>query len=634
MNNKIFDIPINWASVAAFAVFWSYGCFGAITFQNFGFVGNLFISSILYGIFLMFLLLSHYQKNLYKDVLTLYIRDIVVFLSFLLIMLVLSLSELTSSLVNDQFYHSQQSQQHIITAILKFASVTSALNNFSFSGVLFFLNLVSIGLLVGLFYLLKNRTFTTKVILLSLGFFIFRFIAITLLNTGGPHPPLRLFPLWLSSSLFSSSDFSFRIPQMLGLIVLMWIGQRIAYRNLSLVYSWLFGLAIGTIPLLWHVSILAEQSVWTAVIWSIFLLEIYNSDDFSDFNWIQWFSLISIFTLLRQTAFLALIPLFVFYIIYNNNKDRYNFKKFFFTLVPVLVMLPFFAKSIVMGTPATYIPGEFAYIPKDASSIERVWFALKSGIAPWIVFNTVSLPWIIFFFFPIMVCPCNIRRVARSFIIFIFFIAALFTFFSIRPALWGVERYEAEYIIPFSILGFYILLVKLNSVGNGGSISKILSFGLMCLIFYNIYMFKILDFTYMEKQNYHGISIKSESVYNYKDALNAIKADGYAGHTYIAGITYGILPEIMNGFTIGEVLSTYKLLNHQNSMKALKKTGWTGADPESIDASPEIKAVLVSDACRPEKIINGLRMLGWKSWKNFSNDRSGTIIYGMTRSEK
>lgn len=630
LDRKLFDIPVNWAFLSACATFWSYGYFGSISFRNISITSNVLISLVLYGIFLTFLTLFHYRSE-YKDNIAIFKKDIAIFLSFLVIMLILSFGELTNSLVGDQLFHSQMSQKHIIIILLKLSGMTGVLNNLIFSNVLFFLNLISIGLLISVYYLFKNRNFITKVILFSSVFFIFRVAIIMLGGNASAHPPLRLFPLWLSSSLLSSTDFSFRLPQFLGLIVFMWLTQRIANHKLTFLCSWLFGLAVGTIPLLLHVGTLVEQSVWTAVIWSLFLLALAESDDLGDFKWIRWFSLISLFTMLRQTAILALIPLFIFYIAYAFGKSKYDFKKLLFVLAPVLVMLPFIIRSIIIGTPATYMPGEVDYIPKDASSIERVWIALSSGIAPRAILNTVLIPWVIFAFFAFAIYSRDLRKMANTFVIFIFFVSAFFIFYSISPCLWGTGRYQAEYIVPFAILGFYYLSVRLN--GTGRLASKFLAAIFVCMIFYNIFIFKNLHNLDKTEQIYHGNTILSESVYNYKDALKAVRDEGYAGHTYIAGITYGTFPEILNRFTIAEVLSTRKTFIHQSEMKELRKVSWTHADPESITASSEIKIILISDIFQSRKAIKGLQAFGWEPWKNFRHDRSGTIIYGMIRSD-
>ena len=630
LDKKLFDIPINWASISAFAFFWSYGYFGAVSFRELSFIGNIFISVVFYGVFLLFLLLSHYYKNLYRDSLTIYTKDVVVFAFFLAIMFVLSFQELTGSLVGDPLAHSQESQRHIVTILLKLPAMTSALNHFIFSNVLFVLNLLSIGFLALLYFIFKNKSFITKVVLLSVGFFVFRVAIIMLGSYATPHPTLRLFPLWLSSSLFSSTNFSFRLPQFLGLVVFMWIAQRIVSRKLSLLCSCLFGLAIGTIPLLWHVGTLVEQSIWTAVTWSIFLLLLVDNDDLSDFKWIRWFSIISLCALLRQTAFLALVPLFIFYIIYVFRKIRYDFKRLFFVLVPALLFFPVIIRSFIFGTPATYVFSESVFMPQGASSIERVWLAINSGIAPWIILNTVLLPWAIFPFFAFLPCFRSFRKNINMALTFVFFVLVFCMFYSIRTVLWGADRYQAEYIVPFAIMGFYRLFVKLNSTGR--LVSKFLIAGLVFMIFYNVFIFKNLHNLYMAQERYQGVAIQSESVYNYSGALKAVKDEGYAGHAYIIGITYGILPEIMNGFTIEETISTKNLFDHQMEIRNLRKMSFTKIDVEAINSSPEIEIVLISDIGQSQEgIIKGLQTLGWKSWKNFKDNRSGTIIYGMKR---
>jgi len=51
----------------------------------------------------------------------------------------------------------------------------------------------------------------------------------------------------------------------------------------------------------------------------------------------------------------------------------------------------------------------------------------------------------------------------------------------------------------------------------------------------------------------------------------------------------------------------------------------------SINALPEIEIVLISDIENPLKLAEGLRALGWRTWKNFRHGRSGMVIYGIIR---
>ena len=54
-------------------------------------------------------------------------------------------------------------------------------------------------------------------------------------------------------------------------------------------------------------------------------------------------------------------------------------------------------------------------------------------------------------------------------------------------------------------------------------------------------------------------SIISELPYSYDDALKQIRDLGYAGKHYIYGITYGVIPEVTNGYAVSEVRNSIKL---------------------------------------------------------------------------
>ena len=623
-NKQFFSVPIHWALILAFVAFWSYGYIGSVGTENMGLVNNILISIILYGIFLMFLIFWH-QYDEYKDNIIIFNKDIVTFFSYFVFMFIFSFDKLTNdSLVGDQLYHAQASQPHFLYIISTLPNITTIFNDIIFSNLLYLLNLLTLSSLAILYFLLRNKSFFTKVILLSLAFSLFR-ITLTIIMGyhGDTHPPFRLFPLWFSSSIFSCTDLSFRLPQFLGLVTLMWLSQRIASRNLTFLSSWFFGLAIGTIPVLWYVGILVEQSIWTAIIWTLLLMTFAKNSDFINFNWIRWFSVLSIFSLMRVTAFIGLIPLFLFFLIYDfqNNNKKHDIKKIFFTLAPVLVMLPFILQSIILGTPATYVPGEVDYFPIGTSSIERVLFAITSGIAPNAILNSVMIPWVFFFPFAFVLYQYKSKRIINSAIILLFFILTFYVFYAIRPHLWGNGRYQAEYIIPFVILGFYLFSVKISEISTITSkkiskiTSKILIIGFICLVCYNIFTFS---------------NIYSQHSYDYRSAFKEIKNSGYAGSVYVDGVTYGVFGEIMNDFTIEEVMET------KNILKKLQNKGvtiWKGVDIQGVNQIEDIKIILFVDWIPYTEKMEYLRQKGWKEWKEFKNEKGDRTIRSMIRGE-
>lgn len=616
LKREVFTINLNWAVILAFAAFWSYGFFGALTPKNFGLLANIFISLVLCGVFILFLWLWE-NNDSYKDGIIIKNKDILVFASFFLIIFVLSFNNLTIPLSGDQLAHSQQSKLHSITFINFLSNRTGFLNNFSFKWLIYIVDLLIVFAGFLLYKFTKNKSWLFKVIIFSLLFLLFRFSIMALGGATGPHPPFRLFPLWSVSAIFSSTDFSFRLAQFVGLVGLMWLVQRIANQKLSFINSWLFALVVGTIPVLWHVGVLAEQSVWTAILWTIFLFYFFTYGD--KFNYIRWISIISVFTMLRQPAFVALLPLFLIIVTNLIKRKEFNIKKIFVLIIPIFVTLPFLLNSVINGTPASYsgqVPG-----------FQRVWTALDSGIVFNAIMNSVGWPWIIFLIISLLFIFKNPLKISA---ISIFFIAGVYVFYTITPELWGMGRYQAEYIIPFIALGFFLFINFI--AGRYGFTRKFLPIIFIFLIIYNIYIFKnIASFnksidklktTFKTDMKIRGAyAIQSEFPYEYSQAFMAAKENGYAGKIFVAGSTYGVFGEVLNNFTVLEI----------KSENAIYEKTHADFSAENINKNNKIQLVLISDFAGGDKLKDDLENLGWKKWKEFKNNEYGSTIFGLIR---
>ncbi len=625
-EKNVFSINLNWAMVLAFISFWSYGFFGVLTAKSFGLAANIIISLVLCGIFILFLWLWKNDDS-YEDKIIIKNKDIFAFASFFLIMLVLSFNNLAMPLNGDQLAHSQQSKLHSITLIDFLSNKTEFLNNFNFKWLIYIVDLLTIfaGFLLHKFT--KNKSWLFKIIIFSSLFLFFRFSIIALGGSAGPHPPFRLFPLWLTSAIFTSTDFSFRLAQFIGLIGLIWLIQKVANKKLNFVNSWLFALTVGIIPVLWHVGVLVEQSIWTAMVWTLFLLYFLmpNFDNkVRELDYIRWISIISIFTLLRQSSFVAFLPLFLIILIDFFNKKEFNIKKIFILTSPIFLMLPFLLNSIINGTSASY--------SGKLSSVQRVWEAFNSGIIFNAVMNSISWPWIIFLFIPILFFMKNPLKIS---VVLIFFIAGVYIFYMIDPGLWGMGRYQAEYVIPFIVLGFFIFvnyMVKYRSFA-----SKFLPIFFALLIIHNIYIFKNLasfnkpidelKITFFDQDiKIRGqYAVLSEFPYEYKRAFVEAKDAGYAGNIFVAGATYGVFGEILNNFTVLEVRLERDIYKKIQSISPVIYSS------QEIDKNYKIKLVLITDYYKGMELKKELENLGWQEWKEFKNEEYGSTIFGLFR---
>lgn len=608
---------LNWAAILVFVTFWSYGYYGAVSSSEIGFIWNAVISALLYGLFLAYIFLWRKRAE-YEDAISLSREDLLMFFSYLAILLALSFKSMVNPLQGDQIFHAQYSQLQVLHLIFNLAGKTNILNNFVFARLLYILNMAILTLAIVSCYVFRKRSFMVKVIILSAAFIVCRSLIWKFGGYPSGHPPFRFFPLWLSSSIFSVNNVSFRLPQFLGLVCVMTISQRFARKKLGGAEAWLFALAIGTIPVLWHIGTLAVESIWTSISWISLLLSIASCENFENFKWIRWVSLISIFALMRQSAFVGLIPIFALYIFHSAERRRIDFRNAIFIIIPVFVMAPLLVKSIIFGMPSSYIPGEVDFIPKDASGLQRLSVAVTSGIALKAMLKSLTFSWFIFLPFAFIPFRFDSKNLSKSAVNLLFFSAAFMIFYLVSATQWGVSKYQAEYAVPFAAAGLFNILVRLNE-GKKTFFRILTVTALTALIAFNVFIFKNM---YVMKNS----GVIFETPYSYDEALRAVKRSGLAGHYVIVGSTYGVFTEILNGFTVSEVMQS-----RDRFKKVIKALGVV--DLEVLENDPGIKVMLISDIYESQKIglISYLKRHSWKEWMDFRHHESGAIIYGFIR---
>ncbi len=626
-NKEILRIKINWALVSAFVIFWSYGFFGILTSKTLGLTANILLSIILCGFFVLFL--CFWKKfDLYKDSIVIKNKDLLALASFFVIMFALSLSNLTLPLDGDNLIYAYQSKTHSITLISFLSSKTTAFNNLNFKWLIYIIDLLTIVFFLLARKFIKSKKWLLTVFLLALLFLSFRFTIMALGGNGTTSdPPLKLFPLWLSSAIFTSSNFAFRFAQFFGLVIMMWLVQRFINKNLKFVYSWLFALTVGTIPVLWHVGSIVQSSIWTGFSWTLFLLYFVNERENNTKtvenrkSYAKWFSVIFMFSMMRQSGFVAFVPLFCFMLVDFLKNKEFSPKFFFVIISPLLAAIVFILNGVINGQASLYAGNAIDYlnIPAGASSLQRVWIAFSSGIISRSIIHSVGWIWIIFLFCIALLLVY--KHYSKFFIVSFFFLAGIFLFYAIDPAIWGVGKYQAEYIIPFIIFGFFLICKFMYDYSNLSR--KFLPLIFIFLIIYNIYIFKNLATI--------NWKVLTEGPFEYKQALQEAMRSGYTGKFFtLSNADAAVFADILSGFTVRETLTDKKIYD---DIKIKNPTPFNGL-ANAINQNQKVNLTLIiTDQVNTEKLRLDLENLGWKKWQEFKSKRGGTI-YGMVREKK
>jgi hypothetical protein len=318
-----------------------------------------------------------------------------------------------------------------------------------------------------------------------------------------------------------------------------------------------------------------------------------------------------------------------------NIKSLLLIKNIFILLFPVLIFLPFLFLSMIYGTPSTYVINDNELLLK----ILKPYQALIGGRVWVSILNSVSIWWVAFI--PFAFLPISWARIRLNIIFILLFFILIFAFYSINQNLWGEAKYQAEYAVPFAIIGFILFCIKFYKIIK----SKIaFSTFLITLIFLNYYELatfhndnksvdQLIDTISEDKKHYKsGYKMMVTFPYSYADAYHVIKVAGLASNSYSLGVTYGVLPEILNGYTVKEVVNVSQLISHQIGLMAERGIPWTSASVDLIESDPRIKVVLIA-AVFPGKldIVEEFKRNGWLTLGEFRNSRFGSTVFVLRR---
>ncbi len=622
IKNKNFRLRLFPFSILAYL--WTYGYMGAFTKTEP--ILQIFISLIL--VFIIIFLFFSYKKLLSRDpdidIIIVNFNDIKIYLFILSILFIFGLNFMLRSLIGDELSHSGSAQLHTIKGLLLvFDHFPLFIKEQKISFLIWIISVLAIVVTVSFIYIIYKWDNRYNLFLLSIFILLFfRFILFLVEGRDPYHPPFRLFPLWVSSSIFSPSNFSFRLP---GLMALSFIGL-IIYKALksnikSPVLLWLCIFTILTIPILWNISLITDSSIW-ACLFAIFFLLAYRSNQFHKFNFFIWFSLLSIFILLRQSLIFLIIPFIFIYILDKRKNLLSNWKETIYEISPFLISAPFLFRTIFFGNPATVnLESEYQW-----SFFEQLNYAFTSNILIDTISKNFQIWWIflLFLFFPF-------KKYFKSYyiVILLFILCSFIIFYSIRPILWGHPKYQIEYIVPLIILGKVSFLSFLSNIENQ-KIKYIFFFFLSGLLFLNLYTIFVSHKHNSSLVNNHSI-ISSHPILDYKNAFKATKEYGYSGNVVILGNTYGVMNEILYNYTLAETKQHFELYQKYNLKKDLNL--------ESLYQDNRVKIVLISDfekgmTPNVEKrkfIYDELLKNGFKKWKSFSKKNTTYDIISLIR---
>ncbi|MBT6169654.1 MAG: hypothetical protein HOH98_02780, partial [Flavobacteriaceae bacterium] len=211
---------------------------------------------------------------------------------------------------------------------------------------------------------------------------------------------------------------------------------------------------------------------------------------------------------------------------------------------------------------------------------------------------------------------------------------------SIKIDLWGLAKYQAEFILPFTIIGLIYFCIRFNFK----LVKPFTYISLIGLVILNIisglrYPTNNKNWEqYLNLDNKNFSKINKESagvirhVYTIDPAYEYVKNKNLGGALLSLNNNYGIMPEIINGFKSNEITEiqknsvSYNLFLEKNLNKNSKKT------INFLTKNPDIQVLILSNwnderSDTFKELINN----DWIIAKEFQNLRHNSITYVLVK---
>ena len=554
-------------------------------------------------------------------------------LAFSALLSVLSLHELTAGFATDSFYHSYLSLFHGMR-LLKAdyfpteSTIFQSMMNLPYGRILYVINFCLMAVLTFFFFMIASIRFRILRFFSYAAFFLtIRLLIRNFIIQGDIHPPLRLLPLNISSLIGGVGEASFRVPGLIALSALATMMVSSLRLKLGTLCAVAAALVISTLPLLWHVSVIPEASIWSASAFAtvtICLLSAEASSQRAPFRML--FVLLAIASLMRQSAFLGLIPLGICYLsdLYKNETGtKPRVRRVIIDLWPVMIMVPWTLFIAYTGTPASDRSG--------ASWIGKMQQAIGDGEAIRYLWNHWRWPGFI-----LLLCGMIPRKSWAYFFAISTFGLALCLFYSIIPRLWGLARYQLELGLPLVLLGtinvVQLLKKGLSYLGRYGDERLVLAISVILAVF-NYREFKSIrrvdgavdESTYFDRSRDGSIPSLSEYPFATSKALKIAKEKNLQVGLFIDGISYGVIPQVLAGYSWSEV-----------RMAEGMPIAWGGADANLVDKAPVVRSIVLLDWGyeRNKQSAAILKSLGWSEVAEVPDeDVPGNVIRILRRPE-
>ena len=596
IDKNVMKISYSPYEIMLFVTIWTYGIFGAFLTRSDNYLMLIFGSFVPILLSYILLTIDHHEN---KKTLEIEFDSLKIVSIFFISMLILINDGLFSWFYNDQSAHVTEAFKHGILL----GTMLPGIEDFSYKILIHITNILVLIFFISVIIFLRNqKNIYVKIFSVTVIFLFLRSIIIYFGGTQSVHPPLRLFPIFVSSTFFGINEFGIRIVQLMLASSFLTYFFTILKKHFSNLNSILFTTLILTTPLFLFTSLSIEPSIYAFIIVTIFLIDIYNHLEGQKFSFSKWIFIISIGSLIRQSIFLLFIPLFMAYLL----QKEWNIKSVGKLLSPFFVCLPIFLNSLLSGTPSTNNLQMNGFLDNNYLEI----FVSNLGIL-------LSL------FIIISLIP-NLKKLKSSFILTTTFLV-LFLSFIIVP-FYGYEftyRYHAEYALPFAFLGLYRTCLYLGKLSYNRLITGILLLSIIVniTIYLPVFLPKKISFQSLLTNNFS----------NYKNVYSFIVKENYENQFYYIGPNQRLIAKIMYG------LSIKNSINSTNPEHFNIETFATNLDFEDIDEIIQNYNIIIIDTFETNTQNHDVSPYDVSPYTvdiNKHNNYKNTVLYDINKHNK
>jgi hypothetical protein len=266
------------------------------------------------------------------------------------------------------------------------------------------------------------------------------------------HPPLRtLFP-FVSTVVIGYTPTGFRF---VGIAVAS-IAALCAFRCLGSlavpgIVRAFIAFTVTMVPVNYYATEAVEPSIYgffTVFVALCIAVDLLRTGDRQELVWIS--VLVALGSITRQSTIVMWLLVAALFVWSGSWRNVVMWGR---CLAPSVLALPYFLSVSRLGHTAT---------SGERGGVARVWESISSGIGPMTALNSTTPVWIMVTL-AALVCAA-IKPQSRKYLpLFLLFVPLYAIFFVINPYLWGIGRYQCEYVAPFLALALMLAAVHASA---------------------------------------------------------------------------------------------------------------------------------------------------------------------------